>query len=232
MRDRLILVAAILFGVLSIFGLYTWNKQNKDVVEALVAKQFIPRYTVITKDMLGTKLIPRESLDTNSFQNPNHVLDKINMVELWPGEQLIKEKFDIADIKPKPGEVLIGVETDLAKAVGGELQPGDSAELKVRYKPESGRRDTITVLEDVKIFSIKDSNGQALGGNEQNKTTILPFNQTTSTDTKNGNTTPSYIPAATVKTMPKVIVIRVKDSDSNKVIDAAGLGELVFAKLP
>lgn len=231
-RDRVIIITALILALISIWGKYQWDSQHRDLVEALVAKEHIQQYSIITKEQLGLKLIPSESLENNSYKNPNEAIGKMNMVELWPGEQLLKQKFDEADIKPKPGEVLIGVETDLAKSVGGELVPGDLIQLKVRYKPETGRRDAETVLEKARIFSIKDTNGQSLGINVQSNIPLLSFGQTTTTDTQGAQTSGSYNPNNTPKTMPKVVVIKVKETESNKVIEKAGLGELVFAKLP
>jgi len=214
------------------WGKYQWDLQHRDMVNALVVKQNIKPYTIITKDMLGKKQIPRESLEPNTYQDPKQVIGLSNITELWPGEQLLKVKFDEADFQPKPGEVLIGIETDLTKAAGGELNPGDYAEIKVRYKPETGRRDAETVLEKVKIYSIKDANGQVIGIQTTPSLSLLPTDTQASSESGQSNNGVTYLNSSVGKAMPKVIVIRVANTEANKIIEKAGLGELVFAKLP
>lgn len=213
MRDKLIIVFAILVMVISTWGRYEWDLQHRKQIPVLVAKQHIDQYTVISQDMLGTKIMPEESLDPAAYQNPNDVIGKMNVVELWPEEQLKKEKFDAAEIKLRPGEVELTVETDLIKADGGELNPGDYAMLSVRYKPESGRRDTETILKKVHIVAIKDATGNT-------------------TNAKSTVTSTNFVQSNVVNQVPKAVVMKVYESDANRVITATGLGDMVFAKLP
>jgi pilus assembly protein CpaB len=187
MANRKIMVISLIFGIITFFitTLYLGNvskeqKYRSELLNVVVAKGQIPARTILTRELLEIKKIPREYVLAGAYTNLNEPLNKVTLAALLPGEQLTGSKLTeknkqlgLALIIPKDKRA-VSVEVDASASIAGLIKPGDMVDVVCTI----GDLDrTVTILQNVPVLAIDQ---QMESGNENknekvNRTVIATF---------------------------------------------------------
>jgi pilus assembly protein CpaB len=137
------------------------------MVRVVVAKQELPKGTVISMENLAVRAIPKDFVAGSAIapeRIENYIGAKLN-VGLRSGESLLASQVDGADIstfasKVKPGIRAITVSVDEVASVSGMVQPGDRIDLLWSVKPAALKlgdgqdpEQTVVFMQDVKVLA-------------------------------------------------------------------------------
>lgn len=192
---------AAFMGMIYISGKTAEIEGNNELIGVYVANADFQPNTPMDPEKIGVKMIPSIYLQPDSIltsEVPNaRSITGIPIVPIKSGEQIVKTKLYLgappalsADLKKYPGKVAVGVNVrQLPSVVGGNVAPGDMADVLASFKFEKSREEEFTeirpLLYDVPIIAVnlKTSSNQNSGppkaGEEQredvrNVTLALP----------------------------------------------------------
>ncbi len=163
--NKRMLVISLIFGIVTFMGttlyLGSVSKDQKfkaELISVITAKANIPPRTVITKDMVQNKSIPRQYALPGVFVQPQEVIGKITNTPIILGEQIVSGKVSVRGqqlglsfIVPK-NKRAVSVEVDAAASIAGLIKPGDMVDILCTLTGDFNR--TVTVLQNVQILAI------------------------------------------------------------------------------
>lgn len=183
-------VIGILLGVLVLYVGY--NMRVNSAIEPVTvpyAVKLIPANTLITEDMIGTMQIPRSMLTSGTpYTKVSDVLGKYsNYDAVIPAGSLfyartVVDSSTLPDsiIRQYPeGYVLVNMPLDMETSYGNSILPGNYVDIYLKAvnkleQNQANQKDTIMVgklIENVKVLSVLDSNGQNVFDNVEEKRT-------------------------------------------------------------
>ena len=108
---------------------------QKNLGTVVVAKQDIPSGTTLKESMLAEETVNRAILQPRAATSIDRVVDRIAIVPISKGEQVLLNKVTISgqegslSMKVPSGKRAIAVSLDNISSVGGMLQPGDHVDV-------------------------------------------------------------------------------------------------------
>lgn len=175
MRNKLILILAILFGLVAAFGIFQYlddlkqsYRSSGNFKQVVVPKQNIGPKTMLTEQMVKVKDIPVELIQPGTAMELQEVVGKITRTELYTEEpvllnRLYKDQNQSGELSLMipDGQRALTVEVDDVTGVAGLLQPGDKIDIVATFDYEVERTTLSTLLlQNIKVLAV----GQSLDG--------------------------------------------------------------------
>jgi pilus assembly protein CpaB len=153
-RQRIILIIGIVLALIAVFMIKVYlDQQRLEVQEqakkkiaqlqanqaaVLVAKQDIPRGTVIEPDMLETAVVPNQFVQPQAVTSLDRIAGMITVVPISQGEQITLNKLStqkgisagggLAELTPV-GKRAITIAVDNIASLAGMIRPGDYVDV-------------------------------------------------------------------------------------------------------
>lgn len=175
MKNKLILIFAVIIGLAAAAGIYMYLDGMKktyqadgDFVKVVIAKQRIPAKTMITAQMIELKEIPSKFINTNAAVDAKEVVGKTVKSEILPGEQVLRDK--IAGAKGtseglsyiiQPGKRAVTIAVSEITGVAGQILPGDRVDIMGTFDNQGIL--TTLILQNIPVLSVDqttDTSGQ------------------------------------------------------------------------
>lgn len=166
MKNKIILILAVIVGLAAAGGLYVFleNMQKTyqikgDFVKVVVASQRIPAKTQITAQMIELKDIPSNYVNERAAVDTKEVVGKVLKSEIFPGEQVLRDKLakdndpsgGLAFIIP-PGRRAVTIAVNEVSGVAGLVRPGDRVDVIATFDPGTGSITTF-LIQNVDVLS-------------------------------------------------------------------------------
>lgn len=168
MRNKLILVLAVVFGLVAALLVFNYLNnvnqvaENKNYTQVVTAAQEIPANTKITDAMLVLKPFPTELRNNNEVVDKQKAVGKISTVAISEGEVLFENRL------VKPGESserlsytipdglrAISVPVDEVTGVANMIQKGDRVDIISVVVPDSTVPPrSVVVLQNIEVLAI------------------------------------------------------------------------------
>lgn len=163
--NKKMLVISLIFGIITflvtVFYLGNVSKQQKyqsTLIKVVVAKINISPRTIVSREMIEIKDIPRQYVLPGAISEIKNVIGKISTTPFISGEQVIKNKLTVRGrqlglsfIIPK-NKRAVSVEVDASGSIAGLIKPGDMVDILCTLGGKIDR--TITILQNVQILAI------------------------------------------------------------------------------
>ncbi|MCF8010966.1 MAG: Flp pilus assembly protein CpaB [Clostridiales bacterium] len=170
MKNKLILLIAILFAIIAAFGTYKYLHNVKETYresgnysKVAIAAKNIPAKTPITGQMLKFKDMPAKYILPGSIMNAKDAVGKISRTDIYAGEQLLQKKLISKNSsaggissKIKPGMRAVTIPVDNVSAVAGLVTPGDKIDISLTMG-DKGDMVTGTILHKIPILAINQT---------------------------------------------------------------------------
>ena len=143
MKQKIYLFLALIFALLAAGAVYLYlenlekeMKADLEYATILVAKDYIPPHTVITKEMISSSDIPLSQVREDILRNQDDILGRTTKTPLFPGESFIGEKLaspgeakNGLSYSISPGKRAVTVAVNEVVGVGKMLLPGDHVDI-------------------------------------------------------------------------------------------------------
>ncbi|ABO50631.1 SAF domain protein [Desulforamulus reducens MI-1] len=172
MRNKLIFILAIIFGLVAAFGVYQYlghlkqsYRSSGNFKQVVVPTQPLGPKTLITDKMVKVKDIPVELIQPGTAIAPQDVVGKITRSELYPEEPIMLNRIykdsntdgDLALLIPE-GQRALTVAVDDVSGVAGLLQPGDHVDIIVTFDYEGEQTSLSTLLlQNIQVLAVGQS---------------------------------------------------------------------------
>lgn len=182
-KINIILVLAVIFGLLAAWGAYQYlkhmektYKSSGNFVKVAVAKVKIPPRQVINEQMVEFTEMPSNYVNPTALGSPGEVLGKVSRSEIYPGEQIIKNKLASANdpgeglaMMVEPGRRAMTVAVNDVTGVAGMLRPGDHVDV---LGTVAVGKDTLTstIVQNIKILAVNRATANSPNDNKQPQT--------------------------------------------------------------
>ncbi|HAG07474.1 MAG TPA: Flp pilus assembly protein CpaB [Peptococcaceae bacterium] len=170
MKNRVLLVLAVLFGLAAAAGTFLYLNHVKQAYRlsgqyrpVVVAQARIPPRTAITRAMVSLKEVPAEYVHPDAVTDLEAVVGKITGAEIARGEQVLKarllrgdeQKEGLAGVVP-PGKRAVAVAVNDVSGVGGALRKGDKVDIVGTLDTDRGAVTTM-VLQGIEVLAVNDA---------------------------------------------------------------------------
>lgn len=166
-KVNIIFLLAIFFGLAAAWGVrhYLLDIKEKyrtdgEFTAVVVAAKHIPRGTKITRDTVAVKEIPVQYVHQSAVGKLTEVIGRISTDEIFPGEQVIKERF-CEEGETKNGLAYLISENERATTVSvnkvsgiaGLIHPGNRVDVfaTIKYNDEV---QTTMLIQNVKVLAV------------------------------------------------------------------------------
>lgn len=175
MKNKIILILALVFGVVAAGGIYFYldNMQKTYIeeggfVKVVTAKQRIPAKTMVTAQMIELKEIPDIYVNPRAFVDSKEIIGKTIKSEILPGEQVLRDK--VAQGKGsseglsyiiEPGKRAVTIAVNEVSGVAGQILPGDRVDVMGTFDNQGIL--TTLIIQNVPVLSVDqttDTSGQ------------------------------------------------------------------------
>ncbi len=167
MKNKLILLLALVFALVAAFGTYKYlenlkstYRESGNYTNVAVAATRIPAKTPITENMLKFIEVPADYILPGSVIDRKDALGKLARTDIYPGEQILQKKLigknDPAgglSAKITPGQRAATIAVDQVSALSGLVTPGDNVDVAVTLAGDGGTLTT-TVLYNIPVLAI------------------------------------------------------------------------------
>ncbi len=184
MKNKLILILAVIFGLVAAGGIYMYLEHLKktyevsgDFVNVVTAVQRIPAKTVITAQMIEPKPIPAKYVNERAAVDLKEVVGKITRSDILPGEQVLRDKLakdkDISDglsFMLQPGRRAVTVAVNEVSGLAGLVRPGDRVDVMGTFDLKgAGESMTSLLIQNVDVLSVDQSTNPSAGNGQDGK---------------------------------------------------------------
>ncbi|MGQ9497804.1 MAG: Flp pilus assembly protein CpaB [Desulfotomaculales bacterium] len=178
MKNRVLLVLAVLFGLAAAAGTFLYLNHVKQTYRlsgqyrpVVVAQAHIPPRTAITRAMVSLKEVPAEYVHPDAVTDIGAVVGKITGAEIARGEQVLKVRLlrgdeqaeGLAGVIP-PGKRAVAVAVNDVSGVGGSLRKGDKVDIIGTLDTDRGAVTTM-LLQGIEVLAVSDA-GRAAAASE------------------------------------------------------------------
>lgn len=187
MRNKLILLLALVFALFTSFGAYKYLENLKDTYrtsgnfsQVAVAKTKIPAKTPITEQMLEFKEMPVEYIMPGAIVDAKDAVGKLSRGDIYPGEQVLSQKLigknDPAgglSFKVETGKRAVTIPVDNVSALHGLLGIGDHVDVLVTFDlpNEQNSTATSTIIQNVPVLAV-NKHLQGTSGVKEDPSTV------------------------------------------------------------
>lgn len=170
MRNKLVLLLAIVFAAVAAFGVYTYLEDVKEAYRSsgnfarvAFAKQKIPARAPVTEQMLEFREMPVEYIMPGAVVNLSDAAGKLARTDIYPGELLLTSKLIGRDdpagglsAKIEPGKRAVTLPVDNVSALHGLIAAGDHVDVMVTFdSPHEPRYTaTSTIIQNVQVLAV------------------------------------------------------------------------------
>ncbi len=191
-KQKLILIGGVVLGIVAIVMTKMYLDQQKRVIQeekkkeianikanqtaVLVAKQEIPKGSVIGPEMLETAIVPNQFVQPQAATSLDRISGMITVAPISQGEQislskLVSEKRagggDLAGVTPS-GKRAISIVVDSIASLSGMVKPGDYVDVLATLQipmqgadgQVSGQMAVVPLFQNVLVLAV----GQNTGG--------------------------------------------------------------------
>ncbi|MDD2211515.1 MAG: Flp pilus assembly protein CpaB [Clostridia bacterium] len=165
---KLIFIAFILSVITGFIGYnYLTNLEKKVAgqnMPVVVAKNQIPKHTIITAEMLDIIDLPQQAINPLSSSNTDSIIGKISKETIEPAEQILKTKISNAEEKNSglsytiaQGYRALTVKTDEVSGVAGEIKKGDRVDIVATMLGEVNGQKVVTsrmIVENLEVLEV------------------------------------------------------------------------------
>lgn len=169
MRNKLILVVALVFGLVSAFLIYNYLNhvnqvaQNRQYTQVVTATQDIPANTTITNIMVELKPFPTELRNGKEIVDINTVVGKISSTAISKGEVLLENRL------VKPGESseqlsyaipegmrAMSIPVNEITGVANMIKKGDRVDILAALPAgtQSSVASSVVVLQNIEVLAV------------------------------------------------------------------------------
>ncbi len=147
-KQKMLIIGSVVFGILAVFFLNNYLQQQRQVAEedarremrgnqsaVLVAKQDLPKGTVIEGNLLASIIISNQDLQAEAVTSLDRVDGMITTAQITKGEQLtmrklanIRQESNLAGAIPI-GKRAITINADNISSLMGLIKPGDYVDV-------------------------------------------------------------------------------------------------------
>jgi pilus assembly protein CpaB len=181
-RLRIAVVAAIFFGALAAYGVYSFLRKQEVERDALkratqdivVAAKEIPSGTKISADMVKLAPYPKASVPSGSASSPEKIVGRVVKVNAVSGEPLLESKLTAEGtaltVLLTPGNRAIAVRVDEIVGVSGFISPNDRVDVIATVTPPGkteGEKVSKIVLQNKRVLSVAQNVEQQKDGKPQ-----------------------------------------------------------------
>jgi len=166
-RVNIIFLLAVFFGLAAAWGVYSYLLDIKEeyrtageFTTVVVAAEHIPRGTKIERGAVAVKEIPARYIHQSAVADPANVIGKITTGEIFPGEQIIKDRFyEEGETKHglayllAEGERAATVAVDKVSGIAGLIKPGNRVDVLATVRHEDKVLTTV-VVQNVKVLAV------------------------------------------------------------------------------
>lgn len=184
MKNRLILLLAVIFALVAALGTYKYLENLKETyresgnfAKVAVAATHIPAKTPITEQMLKFVDMPAKYILPGSVVSARDAVGKLARSDIFPGEQILRNKLiDKNDpagglpAKITPGQRAVTIAVDQVSALAGMVTPGDRVDVAVTLDTEGGPV-TSTILYNVPVLAVNKTTGPGSTGKKSSPET-------------------------------------------------------------
>ncbi|MCL6477974.1 MAG: Flp pilus assembly protein CpaB [Peptococcaceae bacterium] len=167
-RINLVLMVAVLFGLVAAYGTYQYlkhmenmYKSSENFVKVAVAKVRIPARQVIGEQMVEIKEMPANYIGPSVIGRKEEVVGKIARSEIYPGEQIIKNKVASPQdpgeglaMLVEPGRRAMTVAVNDVSGVAGLLKPGDHVDILATVSVNKDTPITSLIVQNVRVLAV------------------------------------------------------------------------------
>lgn len=177
MRNKLIFLLAIIFGLAAALGTYKYLENLKRTyrtsghfARVAVAKQKIAARTIISGEMLEFKEMPVEYILPGTVVDVKDAAGKMAISDIYPGEMILSSKLvarnDVAaglSAKVEKGRRAISIPVNNITAMHGLINTGDRVDVLVTFDAPGEQKApaTSTIIQNVPVLAV---NGNLEGG--------------------------------------------------------------------
>lgn len=176
---------------------------HKEMVQVVVPARDIPPYTVITEADLTTAPVPAGGEDPAAARSAPEVVGRLALYPLYKGEQVRRERLVDPSVVKDRQVISLGI--DVARCVGGALQPGNLVDVWWVNDPAVPGTWQLAASDAV-VLDLKDSSGKSVV--QQQPPALIQ-------QAVAGSQGPS--------SPPSVVVLAVKNADVPRVVGGASM---------
>jgi pilus assembly protein CpaB len=196
MKNKIILILAVIVGLAAAGGIYTFLDGlkktyvvNGDFVKVVTARQRIPARTQVTQQMIELKEIPARYINERAAVDINEVTGKIVKSDILPGEQVLRDKLakdkedsDGLSFVVQPGKRAVTISVNQVSGVAGLIKPGDRVDVFGTFDLQGQNQDKSSVnsllIQNVDVLSIDQSATQTASSQDAKKSTAATGDHT------------------------------------------------------
>lgn len=177
MRNKLIFLLAIIFGLAAALGTYNYLENLKRTyrtsghfARVAVAKRKIAARMIISGEMLEFKEMPVEYILPGTVVDVKDAAGKMAVSDIYPGEMILSSKLvarnDVAaglSAKVEKGRRAISIPVNNITALHGLINTGDRVDVLVTFNARGEQKapGTSTIIQNVPVLAV---NGNLEGG--------------------------------------------------------------------
>ena len=182
MKNKLILLLAIVFGLAAALGTYKYIENLRETyrtdgnfAQIAIAVQKIPSKTQITPQMLQFKDIPGKYISPGAIMDNKDAVGKLAVTDIYPGEQLLQNK--LADknspignlaLKVTTGHRAVTVAVNDVSALAGLVSPGDRVDVLTTLDVLN-ESVTTTLIQNIEVLAINQETNNNVNDNKTAK---------------------------------------------------------------
>ncbi len=197
MKNKLILLLAIVFGSIAAFGAYQYMKTMEEAyqlsgnyTQVATVKETIPARATIQSSMLEFVEVPVEYVMTGAIVDPADAVGKLAKGDIFPGEQLMRQKLmDREDqhgglsVKVEEGKRAVAIPVNQVSSLHELLEVNDLVDVMVTFgykitavDPATGESEekdyvaTSTIIHHTPILAI---NARTFSGDKGTEETAI-----------------------------------------------------------
>ncbi|MDD5067780.1 MAG: Flp pilus assembly protein CpaB [bacterium] len=170
MKSKTAILLAIISALLGIFlvmsyitGVEERSALDSDLKSVVVAKRYIPGYSLLSLDMIKVSQIPSKYLQPGSITSPKELVDKagnpkfITVVPVMEGEVLLSTKFMLPSMETglsvvvPMGQRAVSLPVEESMTSSGLIKPGNRIDLIGTFGDKS-----VYVLQNLLVLSVRN----------------------------------------------------------------------------
>ncbi|TBR17235.1 Flp pilus assembly protein CpaB [bacterium] len=187
-KQKMLIIGSVVFGILAVFFLNNYLQQQRQIAEedarremrgnqsaVLVAKQDLPKGTVIEGNLLASIIISNQDLQAEAVTSLDRVDGMITTAQITKGEQLtmrklanIRQESNLAGAIPI-GKRAITINADNISSLVGLIKPGDYVDVislvPIPVQTPDGKQATqvgvMPLFQNVLILAVGQDTGAA-----------------------------------------------------------------------
>lgn len=169
MKERIFLGLALVVSVVTGLYFYNYLLHVNRRLEVVVAARDIPQFSVVENNMLRSITLPAEAVHPAAIKRKEEVLGKAVLYPIAAGEQVLGHRFSLAIGEAGllqglgPEERAFLIPTNLSRAVGGMIKPGQRVDIILVSDPQkTGNLLARTILQNVLVLDVRGDRGTSV----------------------------------------------------------------------